>query len=193
MPTLRERNRLATMRETQALALRRFREKGFDVVTVAEIASELGMAASTVYRHFGTKENLVLWDEHDPAVEAELEARLGHGPPFLAIRDALVAGLAPHYEEHSAQVREKIEFIYATPALHGPAVADDYRIRLELAEALRSLGSPAVRRAASILAGASVLAMNAAIEAWVLDGGDTPLAGHLQEAFGTLTRLETLA
>ena len=53
------------MRLTQRTALPLFTEQGFDQVTVEDIADQVGMAASTIYRHFATKERIVLWDEHE--------------------------------------------------------------------------------------------------------------------------------
>ena len=47
-----------------------FTAHGFDAVKVADIAAEVGMAPSTLYRHFPTKESIVLWDEHDDDREA---------------------------------------------------------------------------------------------------------------------------
>lgn len=95
---LRERSRRAAMRETQRAGLRLFRERGFDRVTVEKIAAAQGMAASTVFRHFGTKEAIVLWDEHDAALDdalAERFSRLGGDMSlFHAVRDAFVDTLA---------------------------------------------------------------------------------------------------
>ena len=61
------------MRLTQRKAMELFQARGFDDVTVGEIAAEVGMAASTLYRHFATKESIVLWDEHESAIEDALE------------------------------------------------------------------------------------------------------------------------
>ena len=55
-------------------------------MTVGEIAAASGVAASTVYRHFSTKEAIVLWDEHDLALDAAFERELGRHTPLAAIR-----------------------------------------------------------------------------------------------------------
>ena len=83
------------MRETQLVAMDLFVERGFDAVTVDEIARTIGVAASTVYRHFGTKEGIVLWDEHDAAIDEALAAALQRQPPLRAIRDAFYADDGP--------------------------------------------------------------------------------------------------
>lgn len=193
MPTLRERNRIAIMGETQQLALELFQERGFDEVTVAEIAASLGIAASTIYRHFGTKENLVLWDEHEPAIVEELAARLDGAPPLMAIRDTLIATLAPLYDDKAEFELGRIGYIFATPQLHGAAVSDIYRTRAELTDILRQSPSAEVAEAAPILAGGALMAMNAAVEAWFMDQGRVSLAERITEAFATLAALDTIS
>lgn len=187
--TLRERNRVAAKRITQAEALRLFRERGFDEVTIEEIAENTGMAASTIYRHFGTKENLVLWDEHDPAIDAAFRKTLPHQPPLDAIRDALIASLAPLYEEHLAFELDRIGYIFETPQLHAAALDADYDDRDDLTAALRSSLSRRNRDAAPLIAGASMVALDAALARWVKGKGKTPLAKCLADCFATLATL----
>ncbi|MEO1062534.1 MAG: helix-turn-helix domain-containing protein [Actinomycetota bacterium] len=189
---LRERNRRAAMRETQRIALRRFREDGFDAVRVEEIAEEAGMAASTVYRHFGTKEQLALWDEHDTAIDAALDRRLGTQPPLTAIRDALLESLAERYQGDLEFELDRVRYIYATEQLHAAAVEADFRDREELTTALRSRLPKRDREAAPILAGAALLALDVAMDRWQSAGGTTPLTDCITEAFATLERLGSI-
>ncbi len=57
---LRERNRAAAMNGARSAAFELMSVRGFDSVTVEEIASTAGVSPSTLYRYFGTKEALVL-------------------------------------------------------------------------------------------------------------------------------------
>ncbi|SNQ48565.1 putative DNA-binding transcriptional repressor AcrR [Frankia canadensis] len=57
---LRERQRRAIEAELRAAALKLFGERGFDEVSVAEIAAEAGISERTFFRHFPTKEDVVL-------------------------------------------------------------------------------------------------------------------------------------
>ncbi|MEM9713062.1 MAG: helix-turn-helix domain-containing protein [Actinomycetota bacterium] len=177
------------MRETQRVALRRFRERGFDAVRVEELADEVGIAASTIYRHFGTKEQLVLWDEHDGEIDAALGRRLGRQPPLSAICDAFVESLADRYEEDRDFQLDRLGYVFSTEQLHGAAVEGDYRARDELTAAVRASLPRRQRDAAPIVAGAALLALEVALDRWQSSGGATPLAECIVDAFSTLERL----
>jgi AcrR family transcriptional regulator len=66
---LRESNRQRTRHGIASTAMRLFASRGFDEVTVGEVAREAGVSEKTVYNHFPTKEDL-FFDE----VPARLEA-----------------------------------------------------------------------------------------------------------------------
>ncbi|MGB3185838.1 MAG: helix-turn-helix domain-containing protein [Ornithinimicrobium sp.] len=189
---LRERNRRAAMHATQRTALRLFRERGFAAITVEEIAAEAGMAASTVFRHFGTKEAVVIWDEHDAALDNALARRLARQPPFEAMRDAFVETLAQRYEADLAFELDRVQFIYQTEALHAAAVEAQFADRDELTAALADLLSPADRHTAPLMAGAALLALDVAIDQWQQRDGKEPLGDLIHGAFETLQRLNTV-
>jgi AcrR family transcriptional regulator len=55
---LRERKKRAARQAIAATARRLFAERGFDSVTVAEVAAAAGVSEKTVFNHFPTKEDL---------------------------------------------------------------------------------------------------------------------------------------
>lgn len=192
MKGYRERSRIAAMRETQRVALDMFLENGFDAVTVDDVAAAVGMAASTVYRHFGTKEGIVLWHEHDADIDSALAQRLGQLPPYEAIRDALIEAIAERWEDDDGFQLERIRYIYATTQLHAAAVEADFRSRDELTAALRQVLSKPDRDAAPLLAGAALLALDVAIDHWQQSLGARHLKDLITAAFETLTHLTEL-
>jgi AcrR family transcriptional regulator len=61
----RDRKRLETRNGLAAVALELFAERGFDAVTVNDIADRADVDPSTFYRHFGSKEAVIFSDLGD--------------------------------------------------------------------------------------------------------------------------------
>ena len=181
------------MRLTQRTAMAMFLSHGFDNVTVGDVAEEAGMATSTVYRHFSTKEGIVLWDEHDPAIEAALVEQLKQLPPFRAVREAFVETLGDRYTDDLSFQLERVKFIYATPQLHAAAVEADFAARDDLADGLGHFLSRKERAAAPIIAGAAMLALDVAMERWQAQDGKKPLGELIATAFDQLESLTTIS
>jgi len=181
------------MQLAQGAALELFIERGFDEVTVAEIAASAGMAASTVYRYFSTKEAILLWDEHDHAIDKALTQRLRRQPPFEAVRDALIETLGDRYDNDDRSQLRRIQFIYATEQVHAAAVEADLRDRQKLTAAIEGRLSKPNKSAAAVIAGSALLAVDVAMERWQENDGRQPLAKLLEGVFDQLGHLETLA
>jgi AcrR family transcriptional regulator len=70
---LREAKKLATRQQIADVAMRLFATRGFDAVTVAEVAAEAGVSQKTVFNYFPTKEDL-FYDEVPERVRALADA-----------------------------------------------------------------------------------------------------------------------
>ena len=124
-PGRRERKKAATRKALSDAALRLFLERGFDKVTVAEIADAADAALSTLFAHFpGGKEALILGDgnEREEALTAAVRERPEGFSILLALRDFL-ATRGPFNPEADTQFRRKTELVVATPALRAYARA----------------------------------------------------------------------
>ncbi|HEY0248662.1 MAG TPA: TetR/AcrR family transcriptional regulator [Gryllotalpicola sp.] len=90
MPRTRERGGPQTRARIAETAARLFLERGFDAVTVAEVAREAGVSSVTVFNHFPRKEDLFL-DRSGEAVEF-LRSAVRERPPgtevLASLRDA---------------------------------------------------------------------------------------------------------
>jgi AcrR family transcriptional regulator len=75
---VREQRRLETRDRIVEVAAALFAERGFDAVSVAEIAQRAGVVEKTVFNHFPVKEGLVL--STDPPVRAALLAAVATRP-----------------------------------------------------------------------------------------------------------------
>ncbi len=190
MMSLRQRNRQNAMRLTQRTALPMFMQRGFDEVIVGEIAAEVEMAASTVYRHFETKEAIVLWDEHDAALDKALERELARQAPLAAMRHVFVEELGGRYDADLDFQLERVTYIYATKAVHAAAVQADLRERDELSAGLEYFLSKPNKAAAPLLAGAAMLALDIAFDRWQQLQAATPLGALIAAEFDRLAGLD---
>src|SRR4051812_42996145 len=86
---LRERKKRATRDAIAATARRLFAERGFDAVTVAEIAAAADVSEKTVFNHFAAKEDLVFGGGE--ARLAELQAAITHRPAGTSVLDVFRA------------------------------------------------------------------------------------------------------
>jgi AcrR family transcriptional regulator len=84
---LRECKKMQTRLQITDASMRLFVTRGFDRVTVAEVAAEAGVSEKTVFNYFPTKEDL-FFDEV-PAREAALREAIHTRPPGESILSAL--------------------------------------------------------------------------------------------------------
>ncbi|GAB0107170.1 TetR family transcriptional regulator [Nocardia sp. JMUB6875] len=92
---LRERKKLQTRQNISNTATRLFMERGYDTVTIAEIAEAAEVAKMTVTNYFPRKEDLVL-DIHDAFVAGPADTVRGRRPgesALAALRRAFLAAV----------------------------------------------------------------------------------------------------
>jgi AcrR family transcriptional regulator len=104
-PGRRERKREETRRSIAAAAMRLFLERGFDEVTIAEVAEAADVSVNTVFNHFPTKEDL-FFGSHETAEAAltRLSSEREPGEPVIAfLRRKLREGIERHAEESAGR------------------------------------------------------------------------------------------
>ena len=97
--SLRERNKLRTRQAISDVATRLFLRRGFDRVTIADVAAAAGVAKMTVTNHFPRKEDLV-FDIHEDLVASLAGAVSARGPgdsALAALRRHSLDGLRDHH------------------------------------------------------------------------------------------------
>jgi AcrR family transcriptional regulator len=88
-PGLRERKKARTRAAIQSEALRLFREQGYDATTIDQIADAAEFSPSTFFRYFPSKEDVVMYDDLDPAMIAAYRAQPPDVSPIAALRAAM--------------------------------------------------------------------------------------------------------
>jgi AcrR family transcriptional regulator len=174
------------MRKVQAAALDLFERRSFDAVTIEEIAATAGVGPATVYRHFVSKERIVLWDEYDPALFEAIAVRLAGASPFEAVRDALNAELDRIYAEDRARILRRARLMARTPALRTLQASDAASMREGLALLFEKSGACRDALEANVIAGAIVATLEAAIAHWVAKKGRDRLRRVITLAFRRL-------
>ena len=89
-----------TRAHVRATAQRLFSDRGFDAVTIADVAAAAGVAVQTVFNHFATKEELY-WSGRSPWVSAPAVAvrdRAPGTPALTALREHLTADMGRFVE-----------------------------------------------------------------------------------------------
>ena len=94
---LREANKARTRQAISDIATRLFIERGFENVTVAEIAEAAHVSVKTVFNYFSTKEEL-FYDRMDDIL-AIIVAAVRDRPPGTTVLESLHVLIAqPHVE-----------------------------------------------------------------------------------------------
>ncbi len=136
MPRTSERGGPVTRRKISDVATTLFLDRGFDTVTVAEVARQAGVSSVTVFKHFPRKEDL-LFDRVDDAV-AILRAAVRDRPTGVDVLKSLrdtAFGLVDDRHALSGVKAGSIPF-YRTVAASPALIARAREIAAELERSL---------------------------------------------------------
>ncbi|WP_329005338.1 TetR/AcrR family transcriptional regulator [Kribbella sp. NBC_00709] len=118
-PGLRERKKALARRQISDVATRLFLERGYDEVTIADVAEAAGVAKMTVTNYFSRKEDLV-FDQHAELVShaaRAISARAQGQSALAALRDAYFAALERQDASVGLAGEGFVEMITGSPAL----------------------------------------------------------------------------
>ena len=140
---LRERKKQQTYQNVSDIAIGLFLAKGFDAVSVAEIAAAAGISKPTLFRYFPAKEDLVLHrfaDHEDEAARVCRRAAGAEVSPVDALRRHFLDGLSREDPvtglNGSPEVLAFHRLLYGTPSLVARAYEYQQRSEAVLAVAL---------------------------------------------------------
>ena len=162
-----------TRARLQTTAVRLFTERGFQGVTVDEIARAAGVSHMTFFRYFPTKASVLLWDPYDPVISRAV----AETDRALSPLERVVVGLHQSWgglpEPSDDLTRDRLRLITGDEGLIAEAWSNNRRTEAAIVDALTDTGVE--RLDASIAAGAVMGAMMAALVDW----GDDPTGGPL--------------
>jgi AcrR family transcriptional regulator len=167
---LRERKKERTRRLIADTAQALFRERGFDRVTVAEVAAAAEVSEGTVFNYFPAKEDL-FWSGMD-VFEARLVEEVAARPEGVTVLDAVrkvVLGGIPHLADPSrvAVIAAGRSTIHASEALRAREREIVARYTAELADVIAADTRARPRDAEPLAAAAALMGAQRALVAFV--------------------------
>jgi mycofactocin system transcriptional regulator len=169
------------------VALRLFRERGFEQTTVDDIAAELGIARRTLFRYFPSKNDIV-WGDFDSVLDrlrAELAAHDRAAPMMDALREAVIASNT-YPVELLPELRTRITLIMRVPVLQAHSMLRYTAWRGVVAEfAADRVGGSADDLVPRTLGYAALAASTSAFGYWV-DVPDSDLLTLLDRCYRVL-------
>jgi AcrR family transcriptional regulator len=140
---LRERKKEQTRQLIADTAWRLFADRGFERVTVAEVAREAQVAVATVFNYFPTKEDLFFFrlDTFGAHLVDGVSAREEGEPVLVAFRRHLLgsAGLLARVEAGDLQALERLRTVNRVIAASPALLAREQRALARTADALAAL------------------------------------------------------
>jgi AcrR family transcriptional regulator len=139
-PGRRERKKLATRRHIAVTAIGLFLDRGFDEVSVAEIAEAADVSKVTVFNHFPAKADMVLElaDERRPQPAAVIHDRPPGVSAIEAVRDYYLQALEAQAEWTGLHegVGPFVRMVWGSQTLLAAFARRNHETERELAEAL---------------------------------------------------------
>jgi AcrR family transcriptional regulator len=114
---LRERKKLKTRIAIRRATYRLIFEQGYEATTIEQIAEAAEVSPSTVFRYFPAKEDIVLTDEYDPVMEAELRARPADEPPIESLRALMHGALTVLLADDAEEMIQRSRLMSEVPAI----------------------------------------------------------------------------
>ncbi|HZQ77980.1 MAG TPA: TetR family transcriptional regulator [Acidimicrobiia bacterium] len=186
---LRERHRKRTAADLEAAALELFTQRGFDAVTIDDIAAAADVSRRTFFRYFASKEDVILSDHPRrlDELQAALDRRPADEPALAALRHAIMS-LADTYEEHREHMLGRFRLVSSTPALEARSLCLQRNWETAVTEMLAArMGvDPARDLRPGVVAATTMAAMRVATANWLARGGRGDLSAIVAAALDQL-------
>ena len=180
-----------TRRRLQEVAVALFARHGFDNVTVEEVARTVGVSHMTFFRHFATKEAVVLDDPYDPVIAAAVAETDPSLPALERVRRAVLESWEGLDEPDDDLTRARIELAAEHPKLRARVWENNRRTEEIIVSALSRGGVPSLE--ANVAAGAVLGALTAALFDWADTPADDTLGDRVRRAMVLLAPLRVMS
>jgi AcrR family transcriptional regulator len=189
MDGLRERKKEQTRRALQAIAVRLCVERGFEHVTIEQIAEAAEVSPRTFFRYFPSKEDVIVWDGYDPHIAEAIAARPHGEQPMRTLREVLAQILPVVTEADGELIRMRALLMAREPALRR-AMVDHHDATVAMFTPLLVERSDADPWRVELVVRAFVAMINAAVDRWATSGADGDLLPIALDAVDLLGDVE---
>lgn len=166
-----------------ACALELFEEQGFEDTTIAQVARAAGVTPMTVFRHFDSKERLLLDDPYDPLIAVAVGAQPPERGPLARAVAGIRAAWADLPEPADDDLQRRLRVIAASPAARSAVWQNLAETERAIADQLVADGAEPLT--AAVAAGAVLAALNTALYSWA-EREDDSLGQVVTTALDTL-------
>ena len=188
-PGLRERRKRLTAAELEAAALRLFSERGFDSVTVDDIAAEADVSRRTFFRYFASKEDVLLADHFVQLARLReaMAARPADEPILTALRNAILS-MTGDFEDRKEMVILRGRIMRGTPSLQARSLVHQraWEDAMQEMVADRLAVDPNVDLRPGVVAATALAAMRVAFTNWLVAGATGDLIAMTTAALDLL-------
>lgn len=165
-------------------ALDLFERQGYEATTVNQIATAANITPMTFFRHFPTKDAVLVTDPYDPVIADAVAAQPRDLPPLERTRLGLLAALGDITPTEDATARRRVALVARSPALRAATTTGTEATRDAVVE--RLVGDGVDPLDAAIAASVCLAATTAALLAWGTTPGDVTLAHLVRRALAQL-------
>lgn len=160
-----------------------FAERGYDSTATAEIAERAGVSEMTLFRHFPTKEALLLADQFDPSMAETVRARPADERALRALAEGIRQAWTHVGAEDAELLSDRLRIIAEAPTLRGGIERNNEETVAALVRALMDRG--VCEEQARVAATAVIAGLSAALLDWARSE-ETTLHAALASALDTL-------
>ncbi|HEV7210961.1 MAG TPA: helix-turn-helix domain-containing protein [Blastococcus sp.] len=175
----------ATHQRIYDAAMALFTERGFDAVSVGQIAAAARVSVPTFYAHYPSKEHVIMQLPTAEDLAALLRGQPADLPVGSRLRAAAPVWFAQWTWEERAETLARWKIIASTPALRTRAALFERETAGYVADALPPAQAP-LSAADSIIINAYLAAYTAGMLAWADGDGERKLEELVDEAFQVL-------
>jgi AcrR family transcriptional regulator len=189
-PDWRARKRDETHQRIYETGMRLFAERGFDRVSVGDIAREAKVSVPTFYAHYENKEHIVMQMPSQDEVDRILSAQPSDVPLAERIRSGILAWIEHYSPEERGQLLARWRIVVATPGLRNQAATFERATAGLVSDALKADAEPGSSPVAmDVVVAASLSAYTQIILRWAEADGRLSLEEVAEDVLAALRQL----